>query len=443
VEKKQMAKKMMMPAIAVAAMMAARPVGAVGAVHMEASPEALLKDVQAQLSKLNGEVKQTAEKALAEAKNSGEVSAETKKTADQLLTLQNGMSDALKALTDKLEGVEQSNLEVAQAVAAGGRGGASSPVSLGRAVANEGADEIKAYLARGASGSMSFDVQNAITTAAGSGGGLITHPEETEVVNMPRRVLRVAGLISAGRTGSDLVTYRKQTLRTNAAAAIAETGAYPESAFGWSKATAQVKKVGHVTNISEEALADADQLQTEIDTEMVYGLELERENQVLFGDGVDENLHGLVPQAVAFAAAAGLPNANQIDRLRLGVLQVALADYVADTIVLNSTDWAAIELLKNGAGDDRYVFGNPATGNAPMLWGKQVVDTNSMTAGEWLVGDLRMAATLYERSGVEILISSEHGDNFVKDMLTMKARQRLALAVKRAAALVTGDFTFA
>ena len=57
-------------------------------------------------------------------------------------------------------------------------------------------------------------------------------------------------------------------------------------------------------------------------------------------------------------------------------------------------------------------------------------------------GDLALAATYYDRWLTEVIISSEHADNFVKDMLTMKARKRVALAVKRQGAMVTGDFTF-
>jgi HK97 family phage major capsid protein len=66
-----------------------------------------------------------------------------------------------------------------------------------------------------------------------------------------------------------------------------------------------------------------------------------------------------------------------------------------------------------------------------------------MTGNEWLVGAMRMAATLYDRQENTLRISSEHGDNFVEGMLTMKAQKRVALAVKRPASLVTGNFTFA
>ena len=331
-------------------------------------------------------------------------------------------------------------LDVSQQVAAGGGGDDRRPMSLGQAfVAEE--EKIAAFTAGGCSGALSITVENAITTAAGSAGGLISHPEETTPVQMARRRLRIWQMVTQSRTGSDLVTYRKQVLRTNAAAMVAEGGTIPESAYGWDKATAAVKKIAHVTNITEEAMADSDQLQSEIDSELRYGLDLEREGQVLAGDGVGENLDGLIPNATAFVAAAGLPNATPIDRLRLAILQITLQDYVATSITLNPTNWAAIDLLKDS--QNRYIFGNPESQTTPRLWGLDVVESNSMSVGEWLVGDIAMAATLYRRKDVDVLISSEHGTNFVEDMLTMKATERLAQAIKRSLAMVTGNFTFA
>ncbi|OOY16725.1 phage major capsid protein [Thioclava sp. DLFJ4-1] len=432
-------KKLMMPAIHLAAMQAHVPVAVIGGVRNETlDTEAMLKKVSQQLDQINGETKKTAENALSEAKKAGEVSAETKETADKLLTQQTELHNAVKKLTEELEGVNQKHLDIAQQIADGLPGNKTGGVkSLGQAVL-ESHDKIKAFNG----GTIALTVNNAITTAAGSGGGLIFHDEERDPVRMPRRRLLVRQLLTQGRTSSDLVTYRKQVVRTNAAAPVAEEGTYQASTYGWDKATAQVKKIGHVTHVSEEALADADQLQTEIDGELRYGLDLEEENQILAGDGTGENLSGLLSNAPAFVAAAGLPNATRIDRLRLGILQVTLEDYIASAMLLNPLDWAAIELLKVSGTDNRYVWGNPATGNTPMLWGKDVVDTASMSSGEWLVGDLAMAATYYDRSEVEVLFSTEHGTNFIEDMVTMKARKRAAMANKRPLAMVQGDFTF-
>lgn len=434
-------KKVVMPAICMAALASDMPKAIIGTPRMDAGGdvEKLLLQVQQSLDKVNSETKKTAEDALKEAKNAGEVSAETKQTADQLLTSQTELSNAVKKMTDQLEGVNQKQLDIAQQVADGLKAGRRAGLkSLGQAVIDSH-DKIKAFNG----GTLSIDVKNAITTASGSAGGLIYHEEERDPVRMPRRRLLVRQLLMQGRTGSDLVTYRKQTVRTNAAGMVSEEGTYQASSYGWDKATEKVKKIGHITHVSEEAMADADQLQTEIDGELRYGLDLEEENQILAGDGIGENLTGLLTEAPAFVAAAGLPNATRIDRLRLGILQVTLEDYIATSILLNPVDWAAIELLKVGGTDNRYVWGNPGTGNTPMLWGKDVVDSNSMSAGEWLSGDLALAATYYDRQEAEVLFSTEHGTNFIEDMVTVKARKRVAMAIKRALSMVQGDFTFA
>jgi HK97 family phage major capsid protein len=432
--------KARMPAIILAAAAFAIPSHVLGGVHFEGDTETLLKEVNQQLGQLNGEVKQKAEDALKQSKKSGEVSAETKIAVDKLLTTQNALLETAKNLTEQLEGLDAKTLEISQAVAAGGTPGGQARMTMGQAVLATGADQIKNFVANGFGGTLKIDVGNAITSGSTSGGGLITREEEAGVISMARRQLRIRSLLSVGRTGRDLIPYARQTLRTDNTAAIAEGGTYPESAFGWTKTQAQVKKIGAHVNVSEEVVADSDLLQTEIDVDLRYGLDLEEEKQILAGDGVGENLSGLITNATAFSAAAGLPNGTRIDRLRLAILQIILADYVPTALILNPLDWAAIDLMKDG--QSRFVFGNPGAQSSPRLWGKDVVESNTMSAGEWLAGDLAMAATLYDRSEAEVLISSEHDQNFIEDMLTMKARKRLALAVKRPAALVTGDFTF-
>ena len=53
-------------------------------------------------------------------------------------------------------------------------------------------------------------------------------------------------------------------------------------------------------------------------------LDLEEEQQILAGDGVGDNLSGLITEATPFAAQAGLPDQTRLDRLRLALLQLEL-----------------------------------------------------------------------------------------------------------------------
>ena len=154
------------------------------------------------------------------------------------------------------------------------------------------------------------------------------------------------------------------------------------------------------------------------------------------------NLLGLMPQATAYAAPAGLTepaNVTRIDRLRLALLQAVLALYPATGIVLNPLDWAQIEMTKDNQG--RYIFANPTGIAGPQLWGKPVVESLAMAGNQFLLGAFRMAAQIFDREDINVQMSTEDRDNFVKNMVTILAEGRLALAVYRPAALIAGNFT--
>lgn len=422
---------------ALAAAMAMMPPGASRPRADAGQTAALLGEVKASVAALREDLFPKAETALKEAQKAGQIGAELKAEIDRLLGQFNAASQAQAKAEGKLEALETRALKVEQ-VLAGGAGRGSERVSAGREIAQ--GDALKAYVANGRSGAFEAEVKAQITSVGGSGGGLIWSDREEAPVNIARRQLRIRSLLTVVPTGTGVVEYTRQTTRTNAAAPVAETAAAPPSTYGWTKTSTIVRKIAHVVHVSEEALMDSARLQGEIDGELAYGLDLVEETQLLTGNGLGENLSGLITNATAFVAAAGLPNAQRLDRLRLAILQVTLNDYAADAIVLNPTDWAGIELTKDS--ENRYLFGVPAAPAGPALWRLPVVESNSMTAGTWLVGAFQMAATLYDRMQNTLRISSEHADNFVEGMLTMKGTKRVALAVKRPTSLVTGNFTF-
>jgi HK97 family phage major capsid protein len=179
-------------------------------------------------------------------------------------------------------------------------------------------------------------------------------------------------------------------------------------------------------------------LVAEVDAEMRYGLGLVEEAQLLSGSGVGQNLLGIIPQATAYVAPITIATPTRIDMLRLGMLQAALALYPADGIVINEGDWAGIELTKTTEGS--YLFSNPQGSVGQRLWGLPVVATPAMALDAFLVGNFAIGATVYDRMGVEVLISTENVDDFEKNLATMRAEERIALAVKRPASFIVGDF---
>ena len=275
-------------------------------------------------------------------------------------------------------------------------------------------------------------------------GGLIRSYREPGLLQLPREQLSIRDLLQSIPISTSSVDYAVQSSRTNAAAPVAEAAAKPYSDYAWSSATAVVRTLAHLAKITRQAMDDAPRLVGEIDSEMRYGLRLVEDRQILTGNGTGQNLHGIMPQATAFAVPSGFPimaNPTNIDVLRIAMLQNVIALLPADGIVLNDIDWAVIELTKTT--DGAYLMADPAGSLARRLWTLPVVTTPAMTVDNFLVGNFTLGAVIYDRMAIEVLISTENTDDFEKNLATMRAEERLALAVKRPLAFTKGTFTAA
>lgn len=256
---------------------------------------------------------------------------------------------------------------------------------------------------------------------------------------MPRRATRVRDLLQTVPISTGTVEYPKQTLRTNAAVPVGEGNLKPESAYGFTLQSVVARVIAHWVPASVQILEDAPQLAGIIDTELRNGLHLGEDLQLLYGSGSGENINGLVTQATAYAAPFTPPApVTMIDQIGLAILQGALGDFAPNGIVMHPSDWARIRMLKDA--DGKYLLGEPGAQVDPRLFGLPVTATPAMTIDKFLVGDFSVAATLYDRWEPRVEVSTEHADFFVRNLVAIRAEERIALAVKQAGALIYGDF---
>lgn len=252
------------------------------------------------------------------------------------------------------------------------------------------------------------------------------------------RTFTIRQLLMPGRTSSNSIEYIKETGFQNSAAPVAEGAAKPQTDITFARATSNVRTLAHWLRASNQILADVPQLESYINTRLTYGLKYVEETQLLSGDGTGQNLLGLIPQATAFNDALRKAGDTDIDTLRRAILQVRLALYHATGIVLNPTDWADIELTKDTVG--RYIWVNVATGGAPQLWRLPVVESDAIPVGHFMVGAFNMAAQVFDREDANVQVSTEDGNNFTENMVTIRVEERLALVVYRPASFVYGPF---
>ncbi len=280
------------------------------------------------------------------------------------------------------------------------------------------------------------DITNADNLATGVTRSVLV-PEQSGGFTYPAtQELRIRSLIPAGSTSSNSIRTIREAGFTNSAAPTAEGALKPLSDITFEEVVTPVQKIAHRFRASMEILDDAPMLRSYIDGRGRYGLNLVEEAQLLTGNGTAPNLHGLLPQATAYDATTitGYTPATMVDDIRVAKLQVRQALYPASGIVLNPQDWAEIELLKDTQGS--YLYSSVTTGAVPRLWGLPVVLSDSITAGDFLVGAFSLGAQIWDRMGMTVMASTEDGDNFSENMVTILFEKRLALEVSRPEAFV-------
>lgn len=281
------------------------------------------------------------------------------------------------------------------------------------------------------------DITSATTAAPGSAGALTTPQTVPGIVAPPNQVLHIRDLIASGTTNSNSIEYIRETGFTNNAGAQTDEGALKaKSDLQFDDETVAVRTIAHWVKASRQILDDAAQLESYIGGRLMYGLKLVEDRQLLNGDGLTGNLKGIIPQASAFVDPAAMANYTVMDQLRLAQLQAVMAEYPASGHVLNPIDWAIMELSKDGEG--RYIIGNPQGTAQPTMWGLPVVTTQAMAVNKFLTGAFNMGAQVFDRMQASIAIATENEDDFVKNMITILCEERLALAVYRPEAFITG-----
>lgn len=365
-------------------------------------------------------VKETAEDIKGKMEKGEKLSEKAKETADEALMKFN----ELKAQYDELE----------QKLS---RRGAEEPIakSLGRQMVDS---EQYKQLKDDPRGVKNAKMSVKATTITNATAGALVEPQVVGgVITPPERKLTIRDLLMPGQTDSSAITYMRETGFTNNAAPQANQGAKKaQSDITFDRKTENVETIAHFIKVAKQILNDASMLASSIDQRLMYGLKLKEEEQLLNGDGLNGNLHGIIPQATAFSnPAAAVKKYTIIDQMRLAMLQAILAEYPASGHVLNPIDWATMELLKDNEG--RYIIGQPQGETNPTLWRLPVVETQAITPTKFLTGAFNMAAQIFDAEDASIEVGFEN-DDFTRNLLTILCEERLALAVYRPEAFIYG-----
>lgn len=318
----------------------------------------------------------------------------------------------------------------------------SGNTSDGRSIGQHfvGSTQFKSMIDNGLNQSGKVELK-ALTTLEGSSNigprfrdGIVRLPQQTPVVRDFINVIPVT---------ESSIEYVKEASFTNSAAITYNSPNYenvakPESDIAFSLATAPIRTIAHYLKASKQVLSDNRQLAAIIDSELLNGLRLKEEYQILRGAGTAGSLSGIIGQATAYDTGLTQVGDTVCDVLLHAIYQVSLSKNNATAIFVHPSTVHALMALKATAGGEQYLFGNPAsTSTVPTIWGLPLVGTLTMDSGKFLVGNFN-AATLYDREQANIAVSAEDGSNFTTNMVTILCEERVGLAVRVPSAFIYG-----
>lgn len=291
----------------------------------------------------------------------------------------------------------------------------------------------------------SAEMKTTITTATvgRSTPGILVPERVPGIVPLARRELRMRDILPVGTCTADGIEFIRESAFTNAASPQTEASDKGESALTFTIAHEHTTTIATWIPATRQVLDDFQELQRYVNDTLLYGLKLKEETEILSGDALGTHLNGLCTQATAYAGTYVVASDTNIDLLNHAITEMEVRNEQPDFLVLNPVEWREIigtKTNEGGANLGMYIVGTPGGPymQVPTLWGLRVIRSNSMTAGHFLMGDSRMCK-IYDRMNATIDISTQHSDYFVKNLVAIRAEERIALAVFRTAAFTYGS----
>lgn len=358
--------------------------------------------------------------------------AEAVQRLDQQIADMKAATSALSALSDD-EGVEEAPTEDGKAAK-----------SLGDHVRKTVGEQLRQMKGRHAAISAPEFKDAADSQVTGGPAGvfrdLLTEVDRT-IVQTYRRPT-ITGLFGQGQISGQAITYFVEQGREGDFATVAEAGQMAQLHYEDPvQVTDALSKIAGFIKLSDEMLEDLDYVVSEINGRLLYDLSLVEEAQVLSGDGTGTNLKGLLNRSGVQTGTATVE--TLADEIFKSMTKISNATGLqADALVINPADYEGLRLAKDANG--QYYGGGMFAGQygqgglvaQPPVWGLRTVVSPAVAIGSPVVGAFSTGATVYRKGGVRVEATNANDADFTQGLVTVRATERAALAVRKPAAFV-------
>ena len=361
--------------------------------------------------------------------------AEAQKKLEDIMAKEDKTADELKAAMEEVKSAK-ANLEAAEEAEKllGSMKGTEGPADkeeevVYNTIGEKFAAEVKAKQIdkKGRFAVKTYsDIQKTPTT---SGVSAFATTYDRNVVEAARTPIVIRDLFGAETISGSTLVYLTEGAIEGAPAATNEGAKKPQVHFADpTPHTVSLSKIAAFIKESDEYINDYAFLASAINGRLLYHHQLVVQNTLVTAlkgtSGIGDNDDTWTASSTA-TEIADLILKEAMD------LQNA-SGFPADAIVMNPATWYSLRVAKDG--EYRY-YGGGFFGaqNVPNLWGIPVCVTTAVDADEIIVGAFKACASVVTNGGVSIEAVNTDQDDFVKNLMTIRCEERLALAVRRPA----------
>jgi len=267
-----------------------------------------------------------------------------------------------------------------------------------------------------------------------------------DVIMIDRDTFHFRDIIPLGSTSGDSIKYPKEGAKTGTGPAswargttIANTDPKPAFEPNLSVYSTPVEWIAGTMRLPVEMLADLPFLTSYLQNFARIELLEEEDDQILNGNGTSPELDGILPNATAYDGS----RTNILEMIvDANLRQLGVVNTMGTDVILNPTNVVDIVLNQaSGSGEYDQPGGVVAWVNGQLeIAGLNVRKTNKISANDFLVGNFSHAQ-IFQRMAPQLRFFEQDQDNVVKNLVTVRIEERLALAILKATSFIEGTYT--
>lgn len=293
---------------------------------------------------------------------------------------------------------------------------------------------------RGVGGMIYAGKAGELLTTGGAGNAAPVRISDVEdLVHRPER--RLLDVITRGTTALTSFEYRQVIGKTNNAKIVPEATASddaaalkPLSTLTTTVADAKAYTYADGMEVTNQELSDDGVIQSLIDSTLTENLEIEVEDVLLNGTGLDGQPKGILNTTGILQQDFSVDAPTSI-RKALTLLRTTSNAQIRG-VLLNPEDDEAWDLLKDTTG--RYLGAGPFASGPATSWGYERITSQAIPVGSALLGDFS-TIHLLQREALSILAFNQHKDYAQRNLVYIRAELRALQLIRNAAKLAVVD----